>query len=99
MAYTLTEKRMAKVRPILDRGIAYVARCGHCPPFFEKEMREALSTGYREMKDVARALYKMPDTALLAEAYMRSDGPLMCSEFKATLCVRGGERPKPSNLR
>lgn len=95
--FKLTDRRMERVRPILDKYRRELReRRTFDGSMFEHEMRDALDTGYQEMKDVAIQLARHPLYRGVAIRYMES-GFAPCSEFTlelpklyGTACYRDG---------
>ncbi len=85
--FTLTERRMEKISPILEAYSAFLAeRNAFDCMSLERELRQSLDTGYGEIKQIMCQLIKRADFALVAAFYMQhvnAPGPI--SEFKAPL--------------
>lgn len=68
--YTLTERRIEKAMPILEKHRKQLLETGRFDHRLEGELRACWDTGYRELKDIFRQLIKIPRYQLLAAAYI-----------------------------
>ncbi|MEK6259231.1 MAG: hypothetical protein AABP62_11500 [Planctomycetota bacterium] len=72
--FTLTERRFTKLLPMLE---SYSSQLHSHKQFdtgsFEREVRELLDTGYREVKDIARGLLKRSEFRLVGLYYMQNE--------------------------
>ena len=85
--YTLTDRRFGKIKPILETHRERFLKTGWIDTgAFERELRDTLDTGYRELKDIALALSEITRYRYIAAYYMQNqNAPAPVSEFKDRL--------------
>jgi len=88
--YKVTERRLKKAEPILERFRMQLQKSGKVDAHrLELDLRECWNVGYQEMKWLAMGLAKLPRFRFLAVYYMENSntGGRACvaSEFKGVL--------------
>jgi hypothetical protein len=90
--YRLTDKRLQKAQPILDkyRADLFTAR-SFAVRGLERELRDTWSLGYQELKDIIRELLKNDRYREVAAYYMERSNPVgVVSEFQQPLAYLYG---------
>ena len=103
--YSLTEKRLARAKEILEkyRAELYTKR-SFSVPSFERELRELWKVGYQEMKSIARDMLNKERYREVAAYYMEhsNSGTGVAAEFKLPLAslygVRSFETPERERM-
>lgn len=93
--YKLTESRLKKAEPVLERYRAELIEVGcFSASAFERELRDIWKIGYQDLKDVMLDMYREHDRYQhVALHYMEhSSSPGVVTEFKRTLAEAYGIR-------
>ena len=94
--YKVTQPRLTKAQPILERHRAELHRSGTTDAqAFEMTLRECWNVGYQEMKDLATDLLKHERYRFLAAHYMENSNgsrQRVAMEFKDDLAKLYGIR-------
>lgn len=73
--YRLTERRLKKVEPILEKYRAEIHKTDYMTALvFERELRDCLNMGYQALKGIAKDLAKIERYKYLAARYMEKSG-------------------------
>jgi hypothetical protein len=84
--YKLTERRLAKAKPILETYRKQLHTSGFMAASnLESELRKCWNVGYQALKGIMIDLSKLPRYRYVAARYMESGCPGVVTEFQRTL--------------